>query len=96
MATGLLTAAARPAPWVSWVGVVLVACVCVALGGAWLWSSEQSRQAMARTQALYLAQNHAQALRRNVERMLTMRWNRWAGDCRWTSSRSTSPSCATC
>jgi diguanylate cyclase (GGDEF)-like protein len=72
MATSLLTAASRPAPWVTWVGVVLVACVCVALGGAWLWSSEQSRQAMARTQALYLAQNHAQALRRNVERMLSV------------------------
>ena len=72
MATGVLTTPSRPAPWVAWAVAVLVACVSAALGGAWLWSSEQSRQAMARTQALYLAQNHAQALRRNVERMLSV------------------------
>ena len=72
MASGASTTVSRFGPWLSWAVPLLVGCASVALGGTWLWSSEQGRQAMARAQALHLAQNHAQVLRRNVERMLSV------------------------
>jgi len=59
------------APWMPWAVAVLVGCLSALLGGAWLWSNEQSRQTVARELALHLARNHAQVLQRNVERMLS-------------------------
>ena len=54
-----------------WVLVLVVGLVAATLGGAWLWGNEQSRLAIAREQALHLAQSHAHVLQRNVERMLS-------------------------
>ena len=63
--------ATRPAPWKTWALALLVGGIAAAIGGAWVWSTAQNRQVMAREQALHLAQKHAQVLQRNVERMLS-------------------------
>ena len=64
-------ARALPGRWMTWVLSLAVGLVSAVLGSAWLWSNEQARLAVAREQALHLAQSHAQVLQRNVERMLS-------------------------
>ena len=51
-----------------WVAALVVGLLSLALGSAWLWQDDQTRLALAREQALYLAKSHAQVLQRNVER----------------------------
>ncbi|MBL8338109.1 MAG: EAL domain-containing protein [Rhodoferax sp.] len=60
-----------PVPRWSWAVAWLVGLFALAAGSAWVWSNEQGRQALAREQALHLAQSHAQVLHRNVERVLS-------------------------
>jgi len=64
-------ARALPDRWMTWTLSLAVGLVSAVLGGALVWNNEQTRLAVAREQALHLAQSHAQVLQRNVERMLS-------------------------
>jgi diguanylate cyclase (GGDEF)-like protein len=54
-----------------WIAAVTVGLLSGALSATWLWQHEQDRLALAREQAVHLAQSHAQVLQRNVEHMIS-------------------------